>query len=164
MKVMFSRSDDGRLCSWRAELPRHGRFQGSTMTVQAGHTDLPHDLAQFVVEAALGLEEGFWNLVANGASFKSIERRRTKPGRQLIADHRAELNEVEEIVNVHVAAWRDGDPTPVGPALDAMLARWRALRVGEELVVEWPTRRLPRASLRVRRAATQRRPRRVGRS
>jgi hypothetical protein len=164
MKVMFSRSDDGRLCSWRAELPRHGRFQGSTMTVRAGHTDLPHDLAQFVVEAALGLEEGFWNLVANGASFKSIERRRTKPGRQLIADHRAELNEVEEIVNVHVAAWRDGDPTPVGPALDAMLARWRALRVGEELVVEWPTRRLPRASLRVRRAPTQRRPRRVGRS
>jgi hypothetical protein len=124
MKVMFSKSDDGRLCSWRAELPRHGRFQGSTMTVRAGHTDLPHDLAQFVVEAALGLEEGFWNLVANGASFKSIERRRTKPGRQLIADHRAELNEVEEIVNVHVAAWRDGDPTPVGPALDAMLARW----------------------------------------
>jgi hypothetical protein len=120
---------------------------------------LKQALAQFVVEAALGLEEGFWNLVANGASFKSIERRRTKPGRQLIADHRAELNEVEEIVNVHVAAWRDGDPTPVGPALDAMLARWRALRVGEELVVEWPTRRLPRASTRVRTAPRQRRPR-----
>jgi hypothetical protein len=43
------------------------------------------------------------------------------PGRQLIADHRAELNEAERVVNVHVAAWRDGDPTPVGPALDAML-------------------------------------------
>jgi hypothetical protein len=50
------------------------------------------------------------------------------PGRQLITDHRAELNEAEEIVNAHVAAWRDGDPTPVDPALDAMLARWRALR------------------------------------
>jgi hypothetical protein len=86
MKVMFSKSDDGRLCSWRAELPRHGRFQGSTMAARAGHTDLPHDLAQFVVEAALGLEEGFWNLVANGASFKSVGRRQTKPGRQLIAD------------------------------------------------------------------------------
>lgn len=133
------------------------------MAARASHTDLPHDLAQFVVEAALGLE-GFWNLLANGATFKSLGRHQTKPGRRLIADHRAELNEAEGIVNVHVAAWRDGDPTPVGPALDAMLARWRALRVGEELVVEWPTRRLPRASVRVPRAPTQRRPRRAGRS
>ena len=59
MKVVFSQSDDGCLCSWRAELPGHGRFQGSTMAARAGHTDLPHDLAQLVVEAALGLEAGF---------------------------------------------------------------------------------------------------------
>jgi hypothetical protein len=164
MKVMFSKSDDGHVCSWRAELPRHGRFQGSTMAARSDHTDLPHDLAQFVVEANLRLEEGFWNLVANGATFKSLGRRQTKPGRQLIADHRAQLNEAEGIVNTHVQAWRDGVPTPLGPALDAMLARWRALRVGEELVVEWPTRRLPRASPRVRRGPTQRRPRRAVRS
>lgn len=134
------------------------------MAARASHTDLPHDLAQFVVEAALGLEEGFWNLVANGATFKSLGRRPTKPGRQLIADHRAELNQAEGIVNDHVAAWRDGNPTPLGPALDAMLARWRALQVGEELVVEWPTRRLARASPRVRNAPTRRRPRRAARS
>ena len=133
------------------------------MAARASHTDLPHDLAQFVVEAALGLEEGFWNLVANGATFKSLGRRLTKPGRQLIADHRAELNRAEGIVGAHVEAWRDGNPTPLGPALDAMLARWRALRVGEELVVEWPTRRLPRASPRVRDAPTRRRPRRTAR-
>jgi hypothetical protein len=164
MQVMFSKSDDGRLCSWRAELPKHGRLQGSTMAARASHTDLPHDLAQFVVEAALGLEEGFWNLVANGATFKSLGRRPTKPGRQLIADHRAELNQAEGIVNAHVEAWRDGNPTPLGPALDAMLARWRALQVGEELVVEWPTWRLARASPRVRSAPTRRRARRAARS
>lgn len=134
------------------------------MATRAARIDLPHDLAQFVVELTLGLEEGFWNLVANGATFKSLGRRQTKPGRQLIAAHRAELNEAEKVVNAHVAAWRDGDPTPVGPALDAMLARWRALRVGEELVVEWPTWRLPRPSPPVRRAPRQRRPRRVVRS
>ena len=161
MQVMFSKSDDGRLCSWRAELPKHGRLQGSTMAARASHTDLPHDLAQFVVEAALGLEEGFWNLVANGATFKSLGRRLTRPGRQLIADHRAELNRAEGIVNAHVEAWRDGNPTPLGPALDAMLVRWRALQVGEELVVEWPTRRLARASPRVRSAPTRRRARRA---
>jgi hypothetical protein len=163
MKVMFSKSDDGRRCSWRAELPRHRRLQGSTMAARSGHIDLPHDLAQFVVEATLGLLEDFWNLVANGATFKSLGRRRTKPGRQLIADHRNELNKAEGIVNVHVAAWRDGDPTPVGPALDAMLARWRALRVDEELVVEWP-RGGSREPRRVRRVPTQRRPRRAARS
>jgi hypothetical protein len=62
-----------------------------------------------IVEDALGLEAGFWNLVANGATFKSIGRRRTKLGRQLIADHRAELNEGEGIVNLHLAAWCNGD-------------------------------------------------------
>ena len=68
MKVVVSQSDDGWLCSWRAELPGHGRFQGSTMAARAGHTDLPHDLAQLAVEAALGLEAGFWNLVASGVA------------------------------------------------------------------------------------------------
>lgn len=164
MKVMFSKSDDGRLCTWRAELPKHRQLQGSTMGIRAARTNLPHDLAQFVVEVTLGLEEGFWNLVANGATFKSLGRRQTKAGRQLIAAHRAELNEVEKVVNAQVAAWRDGDPTPVGPALEAMLARWRALPTGEELVVEWPTRRLPSAGPRVRGAPTQRRPRRAVRS
>jgi hypothetical protein len=89
---------------------------------------------------------------------ESLGHHQTKPRRQLIADHRAELNQAEGVVDAHVAAWRDGEPTPPGPALDAMLARWRALRVDEDLVVEWPTRRLPRASMRVRSAPTQRRP------
>jgi len=102
--------------------------------------------------------------VANGATFKSVGRRQAKPGGQLIAAHRAELNEVEKLVTAHVAAWRNGDPTPVGPALEAMLARWRALPTGEELVVEWPTRRLPSAQPRVQGALTQRRARRAVRS
>jgi hypothetical protein len=84
MKVAFSRSDDGRLCPWRAEPPKRRPFQGSTMRARAAGSDLPHDLAQFVVEATLGLERGFWNLLANGATFKSIGRRPTRPGRRLI--------------------------------------------------------------------------------
>jgi len=158
MKVMFSKSDGGRLCTWRAEPPKRRPFQGSTMASRAGRTDLPHDLAQFVVEASLGLEHGFWNLLANGATFKSIGRRQTKPGRQLIATYRGGLNAAEWAVNAHVDAWRDGRPTPAGPALDAMLARWQSLAVGEELVVEWPTRRLPTASPRTRSTATRRPP------
>jgi len=134
------------------------------MASRAGRTDLPHDLAQLVVEANLGVEHGFWNLLANGATFKSIGRRRTKPGRHLIVAHREELNAAEGAVNAHVDAWREGRPTLAGPALDAMLARWQSLPVGEELVVEWPTRRLPEAPPRTPFTATRRRPPRVARS
>jgi hypothetical protein len=157
VRVIFMKSVDGRLCSWRAELPGHRRVAGSTMAARSARTDLPHDLAHFVVEAGLGLEHGFWNLVANGATFRSLGRRPTRPGRQLIAAYRAELNEAEAIVNAHVGAWRDGRPTPVGSELDAMQARWRSLRRGDELVVEWPLRRLPRPSAHVRPAPTRRR-------
>jgi hypothetical protein len=76
MRIFFQRSGDGRLCSWRAELPGRRRIMGSTMAARSGRTDLPHDLAQFVVEAGLGLEHGFWNLVANGASWGGA-----RPGR-----------------------------------------------------------------------------------
>jgi hypothetical protein len=80
MRIFFQKSADGRLCSWSAEPPGHRRLQGSTMAARSGHTDLPHDLAHFVVEAGLGLEHGFWNLVANGATFRSLGRRPTRPG------------------------------------------------------------------------------------
>jgi hypothetical protein len=60
MRVIFQKSDDGRRCSWRAELPGNRRLEGSTMAVRSAGTDLPHDLAQLVVEADLGLEHGFW--------------------------------------------------------------------------------------------------------
>jgi hypothetical protein len=109
------------------------------------------------VEAGLGLEHGFWNLVANGATFKSLGRRPTRPGRQLIAAYRAELNQVEWTVDSQGQAWRDGRPAPVGSELEAMLARWRALGPGEELAVDWPTRRLPRPWRRVQPVPPRRR-------
>ena len=140
MQVGFYKVDDGRLCAWTATCPKRRRFQGTTM---ASGRNLPHDLAQFVVESTLGLHHGFWGLLANGATFESVRRRRTKPGRQVIRMHHEALTATEHIVNSHVTAWRMGAPTPAGSALDAMLARWRALPVGDELCVEWTTRRLP---------------------
>jgi hypothetical protein len=156
MQIAFYKVDNGRLCAWAAAFPKHKRFQGTTM---ASGRDLPHDLAQFVVEATLGLQHGFWGLLANGATFKSVGRRRTKPGQQLISAHRETLNAIEHDVNAHVAAWRRGAPTPAGPALDTMLARWQTLPVGEELCLDWPTQRLPRVTKGVRRCpGTSRRP------
>jgi hypothetical protein len=138
MEVVFYKEDDGRLCAWRAAPPKRRRFQGTTM---ASGRDLPHNLAQFVVEATLGVEHGFWGLLAKGATFKSVPgRRRTQPGQELIRAHREELDGVERLVNAHVTAWRTGAVTPAAPALESMLARWRALRGGEELRLVWRTR------------------------
>ena len=144
MQVAFYKEDNGRLCGWVATPPKRKPFQGTTM---ASGRDLPHDLAQFVVEATLGLQHGFWGLLANGATFKSVVgRRRTKPGLQLISAHREALEATEHLSNAHVTAWRTGAPTPTGPALDAMYARWRALPDGAELRVDWPVQRLPRGA------------------
>lgn len=140
MQVAFYKVDNGRLCAWMASPSKRKRFQGTTM---ASGRDLPHDLAQFVVEATLSLQHGFWGLLASGATFKSVPgRRRTQPGQQLIQAHGAALNATEHLVNAHVAKWRAGASTPIGPALDAMLVRWRALPVGEELRVDWRAPRL----------------------
>ena len=57
MDVVFYKEDDGRLCGWRAAPPKRRCFQGTTM---ASGRDLPHDLAQFVVEVTLGLERLVW--------------------------------------------------------------------------------------------------------
>jgi hypothetical protein len=140
MQVTFYKLGNGRLCSWTAAPSKWKRFQGTTM---ASGRDLPHDLAQLVVEDTLWLQHGFWGLLANGASFKSVSgRRRTQPGQQLVRNHSEALNAAERLVNAHVTAWRKGAKTAVGPALDAMLVRWRALPVGEELRLDWLTRRL----------------------
>lgn len=110
----------------------------------ASGRDLPHDLAQFVVEATLGLRHGFWNLLANGATFKSVPgRRRTQSGRLMISSHSEALNAAEYLANAHVTAWRSGATTPAGPALDEMYARWDSLSEGEEINLVWPTQRLP---------------------
>jgi hypothetical protein len=107
----------------------------------ASGRDLPHDLAQFVVEEALGLESGFWGLLASGATFKSVPgRRRTHPGREIIRAHHAALAKAERLANAHVTAWRAGAATPAAAALDAMLSRWRALPVGQELRLDWRIR------------------------
>jgi hypothetical protein len=140
MRVEFYKDAEGRLCGWVAAPPKRRPFQGSTM---AAGRDLPHDLTQFVIERALGIRDGFWGLLAHGASFASVPGRRpTRPGRALVRAHHMALMAVEGVVNAHYLAWRRGQATPVGPALDAMYARWMALGDGERLALDWPVCRL----------------------
>jgi hypothetical protein len=100
---------------------------------------LPHDLLQYIVEGKTGYEHGFWGLVSKGATFRSTDRRRTKPGRALIAQHRAEIRAAEGLPNAHIAAWRAGKRTPVTSALDVAAQQWAALGDGDRLVFQWPS-------------------------
>ena len=141
MRVDFYRCFDGRLCGWTATPPHRRPFQGSTM---AAGRDLPHDLTQFTIERALGIRDGFWGLLAHGGSFASVPgRRMTKPGRAIVRAHYAALVAVEGVVNGHYLAWKRGASTPLKPVLDAMYARWLALREGELLTLEWPVHPMP---------------------
>lgn len=133
MVVTFARR--GRVCSWSARRPPRTIVPGPSM---AAGGDLPHDLHTFVIEAALGIEHGFWGCVAAGATFRTLGRRRTPQGRAVIARHLGELDAAEARVNEIYGAWRAGRPTPVNDQLDAMLERWRALGDGDELTVTWP--------------------------
>ena len=155
MRVEFYKAGDGRLCGWVATPPHRRALQGSTM---AAGRDLPHDLVQFTIERALDVHAGFWGLLAHGASFASVPGRRpTRPGRELARAHNASLMAVEGVVNGHYQAWRRGEPTSVGAALDVMYARWLALAEGERLVVEWPVSPLPEQASRHTRPRAARR-------
>jgi hypothetical protein len=101
--------------------------------------DIPHDLGQYVIEAATGYGHGFWGLVAMGATFKSTGRQQTKPGRALIATHRGDLVGAEHLAGLHLALWKARQSNAVSGALDRAFAQWQALRTGERLVFHWPS-------------------------
>ena len=137
MRVEFHKpSEKRRLCAWEAYRGNRTIVPGSTMGVGES---IPHDLAQYVIEAATGYQHGFWGLVALGATFKSTGRKRTKPGRAVIAEHRAELIESEALAGEHLTSWAKGESTPVTDALTTAFEQWRELELGDRLVFEWPS-------------------------
>jgi hypothetical protein len=101
--------------------------------------DIPHDLAQYVIEAAAGYHNGFWDLVAQGATFKSTGRKRTKPGRAVIAEHREDLAGSEKLAGLHLHLWKAGHASPVTSALDRAFGQWKVLKTGQRLVFDWPS-------------------------
>ena len=122
MEVTFTKTGDGRNCSWVALGPPRTRVPGATM---AAGGDVRHDLATFAIEAALGIEHGFWGCVAEGATFRSVGRKRTPQGRAVIERHRDALDEAEHWVNDVFFAWRSGEPTGASTALDQALVDWQ---------------------------------------
>jgi hypothetical protein len=123
-------------CGWDAVRGKRTHVPGTSMAVGR---DIPHDLAQYVIEAAAGYGNGFWDLVARGATFKSTGRRRTKPGRALIAEHREDLAGSEKLAGLHLHLWKARQGGPVAVALDRAFRQWQRLETDECLVFHWPS-------------------------
>jgi hypothetical protein len=134
----FKPSEKRAACAWVAFRGRRSVVPGTHMAVGRS---LPHDVAQYVIEAATGYAHGFWGLLALGATYKTTGRKVTKPGRAVIVTHRAELVASEVLAGEHLHHWATGRATPVTDALDAAFEQWRALSMAERLVFEWPAPR-----------------------
>ncbi len=114
MVVTFTKVDGGRVCRWEAVRSKRRRTAGH---MGVGHDRLPHDLAGFAAESRLGLERGFWGLVEMGATFKSLSRKRTKPGRSIIRENVTTLDEAEHLAGLHWRRWHEGEETPAASGL-----------------------------------------------
>ena len=93
------------------------RTDGVTFHVKGvGHMgSIPHDLAHFVVERALGIRQGFWGSVADGAVFGSLThmsgRRRpraTQRSKDVLKANKRVLTETEILVGLFDKAAADG--------------------------------------------------------
>lgn len=151
MEIRFQKPLDGQRWSvWIADRGKRRVVRGGAGW--AHNHRLPHDLAGYAVERALDLRDGFWHCLADGATFRSTDRKVTKPGRRMIADRRARLRLHDDETHVHWERWERGERTPAGDALDEVWAEWRALAPGDWMTVSWelPQRyaRVPRTSRR----------------
>jgi hypothetical protein len=137
--VTFHRTGPERPAAWWEAVRKSGGVvRGGYMPI--GRGVMPHDLAHMATEAALGLTDGFWGLLARGATYRHGTRQRpTQRGRALIRDNRAQLHEAEQLGNHHHGTWVAGGETPVGPTFDRLASAWAAVATGGQLIVEWPT-------------------------
>lgn len=99
--------------------------------------DPPHDLVHFAVESALGLQWGFWGLLAAGATFDALAEvgmhgRPPTGDDSVIATHIDDVLLAEHLAN---GGFRD-HPEAVA-AVDEIHERWKALPVGGKLRLTW---------------------------
>jgi len=138
LTITFHKVVEPRRSSWwEAVRPKGGVVRGGYTPI--GHQRIPHDLGHLATEAHFGIDDGFWGLLARGATFRrGTDRRPTRAGKAVIAAHRAGLHRAEQLGNGHHAAWVAGQPTPVAARFDTLAAAWDAVPDGGTLTVRWP--------------------------
>ena len=114
---------------------------------------LPHDLVHYVVEEELGLEFGFWGLVAAGAKLQAVQaygardpRRIPPPNDPLVGAHINDLLAAEGLVAAFSAFPGTGPESELdADQIERIRARitrlneqWQATGPGEVLRLRWP--------------------------
>lgn len=137
MRVTFFKLVEDRCSYWEAVRGKRSKVPGTPMAL--GRGGMPHDLLQMLVEGTVGINDGFWGSVAAGATFKSTDRKRTRPGRAVIARNRLGIDEAEHVVGEHLRRWTEGGPTSCAEVLNSYARRWAALDDRKGLAIEWPS-------------------------
>ena len=101
---------------------------------------LPHDLAHFIIEDALGLTRGFWGSIADGIVFGGMQvvpRRRTagiaERSRQRMRGAAARITEAEALVATIIAIYRRRLDRNWPAARVLLLGTWRPARPSRDL-------------------------------
>ena len=119
---------------WVAQAGKR-RINGAGLGSDPRH--LPHDIVTFVIEKQLGFKDGFFGTVAAGGTFRSMAKRKNKPGRAVIARHVPALTAAEHMVNQTWSDWLAKRDTPCNDALDRAYAEWRSLPPGGHVTLQW---------------------------
>lgn len=149
MKIVVVRTDEKY---HRGLLKRDDEDVVPVPIADAGDT-LPRDLVHYAVERALGIDFGFWGLVAAGARLESVARadartpRSTQVGTDaLVAAHMDDLLLAEGLVAAFTGIIEEssldenlsGDQIAHVQATIAVLDdAWRTLPVGAKLELPW---------------------------
>jgi hypothetical protein len=127
----------------RTTTTRICRDDGLTLRLpsQIPRRRLPHDLAHFVVERALGLSRGFWGSIAAGAILEGTEvlprrhaRGARERSREVMQRTGSQMTEAEALVGTLMRIYEHGLDRDWPEARKLLAAMWRPAR---------PTRPLP---------------------
>jgi hypothetical protein len=135
VRVTFTKaSERDRWPVWVGQAGKR-RIEGSAVGADPRH--LPHDVVTFVVERELGIADGFFGTVAAGGTFRSMAKRKNKPGRAVIARNVPAIDAAEKVVNRTWSDWLAGRDTPCNAALDRTYREWMSLPPGGSMTLEW---------------------------
>ena len=135
----------------RTSITRVHRDDGVTLALpsQVPLRRLPHDLAHFVVEQALGLTSGFWGAVAGGAIFGGTEvfpRRRTsrveERSRHVMKRLGPRITEAESLVGTVVKIYERRLDRDWAAARRLFAGMWRPARPSRALPDQAEVRRV----------------------
>jgi hypothetical protein len=154
LRIRLTRRGDGAILSCT-------RADGSTTWQKHGGTQAAffpyHDLMHYAVESALGLDRGFFGLVAAGWDIEDTTGKGARgpiPGEAIVVEHLVGLLAVERSDGTRLTADRFDEemasfatsrglpaPAPVDDeSLRELFARWGALEDGGALEVEFSRR------------------------